>query len=75
MVEFNVQIGPQSESKFRTVHYTAEFLNGGGERIVVTKDKQIETDMLKEPHTAAWLLSHILKDFMLEVGESSASND
>ncbi len=69
MVQFNVLLLPPSGGDMQTVPYTAQFANEEGERIVLTKDKRVETELLQEPHTAASLPSQILQDFMAEVSE------
>jgi len=67
LVDFNVNIEPSSDSRFRIVRYTAEFINGAGERIKLTRDTRIEGHLLQDPYTAAWLLSHIIRDFISEL--------
>ena len=68
IVEFSVQVEPPCGRTFPTVRCSAEFAKAPGERIVLTREKQVETSLLREPFTAAWLLSHILQDFMAEAG-------
>ena len=66
LVEFSLQLEPPSASIFRAVRYTTTFLNGEGERLVLTREAQAEVALFQEPFTAAWLLSHIMRDFMDE---------
>lgn len=67
LAEFSVQIIPSSGARFQTVRYLAEFIKHDGERIALTREKQVEAALLQDPYTAAWILSHILQDFMTEV--------
>lgn len=67
LVDFSVRLEPCRDVRYRIVHYTAEFLKGDGERITLSEDTRIETRLLQEPYTAAWLLSHIIRDFMSEI--------
>jgi hypothetical protein len=68
MVEFNVRLGPQSEQspQFREVHYSAKFATGDGNFIELRKSAQLYAPFLKESYSAAWLLSHIISEFMAE---------
>jgi hypothetical protein len=67
LVDFNVLLELDSDSRFRVIHYTAEFLNGDGEHTVLNREARIESRLFQYPYTTAWLLSHILGDFMAEV--------
>jgi hypothetical protein len=67
LVDFNVRLEPCADSRYRLVHYAAEFVNGDGEHVMLTRKSHVETRLLDEPYTAAWLLSHIIHDFTNEV--------
>jgi hypothetical protein len=75
MVEFHVMLGHPmpGNSQYREIHYSAQFVNDEGEPVELTRTTHIHAPFLEEHFTAAWLLSHIIQDFIAECKARSAS--
>jgi hypothetical protein len=72
MVEFTVKFGQKSKrsAELREVHYSAQFQTESGKVIELKRTTQVHAPFLAESYSAAWLMSHILRDFMTEVSQA-----
>ena len=73
MREFKISLGPLQEQNplFREVHYAAQFANDDGKCVELRRSTRLHAPFFGESYSAAWLLSHIIAEFMAEVADGS----